>query len=168
MLRKELVISGGSILILLVSGIIPQRLLLKPAQALASDLQAEELTSPGSVQDELWSSSGPAGGYGARLAISTSNPDVLYAGSYGGVYRSTDGGVTWVRTTIHSSIFALQVAPDDALVAYAGTPNGVYKTLDGGGIWTKIGLEGAQVNALAIQPGAPLLSMLAPGSPPNL
>ena len=49
-----------------------------------------------------------------------------------------------------------RIAPDDALVVYAGTPNGVYKTLDGGGIWTKIGLAGAQVNALAIQPGDPL------------
>ena len=105
MFRKGLVISGGVVLILLVSSIFLHHLLLRPAQALANNLQAEELTGPESGQDEMWSSSGPAGGYGARLAISTSNPDVLYAGSYGGVYRSTDGGVTWVRTTIHSSIF---------------------------------------------------------------
>jgi len=76
--------------------------------------------------------------------------------SYGGVYRSTDSGVNWTRTTLHSTIYALQVAPNDSQIVYAGTPDGVYKTLDGGGVWTKIGLAGAQVNALAIQPGDPL------------
>ena len=156
MLRRNLVISVVFSLILLVSSILPQRLLFRPTQARASDIPVNELTGPGSVQDDSWSSTGPAGGYGACLAISTSDPDVLYACSYGGVYRSTDSGVNWTRTTIHSTIYALQVAPNDSQIVYAGTPDGVYKTLDGGGVWTKIGLAGAQVNALAIQPGDPL------------
>src|SRR5512143_1394149 len=95
MLRRNLVISVGFSLILLVSSILPQRLLFRPRQALASDLRVNELNSPGSRQDDIWNSSGPAGGYGACLAISTSDPDVLYACSYGGVYHSTDIGKNW-------------------------------------------------------------------------
>src|SRR5262249_4448502 len=91
------------------------------------------------------------------LAISRTNPAVLYAGSdrlldgggnklpAGGVYKSADGGSNWkaVNTGLppDSQIKVLAVDPTNAAVVYAGVYNssgvlgGVYKSADGGGSW---------------------------------
>ncbi|MBV9133381.1 MAG: glycosyl hydrolase [Chloroflexi bacterium] len=94
------------------------------------------------------------------LAISESDPNVLYAGmgetnirgnvSHGdGVYRSTDGGRSWqnvgLRQTRH--IARIRIDPRDPDIAYVAAfghvygPNperGVYRTLDGGKNWDRI------------------------------
>jgi len=100
-----------------------------------------------------------AGAVGA-LAISESDPNVLYAGmgetnirgnvSHGdGVYRSTDGGRTWqnlgLRQTRH--IARIRIHPRDPDLAYVAAfghvygPNperGIYRTSDGGKSWERI------------------------------
>jgi hypothetical protein len=88
------------------------------------------------------------------VAISASNPNVLYCGTsatgFGnGMYKSTDAAVTWtqVNTGITQTPLAVQwiaVSPADpntALIAIwdGGTANatdGVYKTTNGGTSWT--------------------------------
>ena len=94
------------------------------------------------------------------IAISRSNPNVMYAGtgeqnnrqstSYGnGVYRSDDGGETWrhlgLEETRHTG--KIQIHPTDPDIAYVGAlgnlwaasdDRGVYKTTDGGRSWEKI------------------------------
>jgi photosystem II stability/assembly factor-like uncharacterized protein len=85
------------------------------------------------------------------LAISASNPQVLYAGTnYGtndGVYKSTDAGGSWTRliTGIQETqrgIQAIAVDPTNPDVAYIAvfdgvtdSPVGLYKTTDGGNNW---------------------------------
>lgn len=85
------------------------------------------------------------------LGISTSNPQVLYAGTnFGandGVYKSTDGGGNWTRmvTGIQEAqrgIQAIVVDPTNSDVAYIAvfdgvtdSPVGLYKTTDGGNNW---------------------------------
>jgi len=108
------------------------------------------------------------------MAISTSNPQVLYAGTnYGtndGVYKTTDGGGSWTRlingiqeTT--RGIQAIAVDPTNADVAYIAvfdglvdSPVGLYKTTDGGSNWNaSINGIGAIKNflSLAIDPANP-------------
>jgi photosystem II stability/assembly factor-like uncharacterized protein len=94
------------------------------------------------------------------LAISESDPNVLYAGmgetnirgnvSHGdGVYRSTDGGRSWqnvgLRQTRH--VARIRIHPRNPEVVYVAAfghvygPNperGVYRTLDGGRSWEHI------------------------------
>ena len=94
------------------------------------------------------------------VAISASNPDIVYAGmgerdirgdiSYGdGVYKSTDGGKTWKHLGLEDTqnISKIQVDPKDPNTIYAAAlghvygPNqarGVYKSTDGGTTWSKI------------------------------
>jgi photosystem II stability/assembly factor-like uncharacterized protein len=101
----------------------------------------------------------PIGSIGA-LAAAPSDPKIIYAGtgesdirsdlsSGNGVYRSVDGGLTWMHVGLEdtSQISRIVVNPQDARVVYVGAlghaygPNaerGVYKTEDGGEHWTKI------------------------------
>lgn len=44
-----------------------------------------------------WTSEGPYGGSVFRLFVNPSSPSVLYAGTTGGIFRSDDAGVSWVR-----------------------------------------------------------------------
>ena len=78
----------------------------------------------------------PGGGLIAALAISPSNPSIVYAGSWGGgLYRSPDGGGTWAwksQGLLNQTVVSIAVDPTDPNIAYAGTYRGkVFKTADG-------------------------------------
>jgi photosystem II stability/assembly factor-like uncharacterized protein len=94
------------------------------------------------------------------IDISRSNPDVLYVGtgehalrgdvSHGdGVYKSTDGGDTWVNVGLRDTrqIARVVIHPEDSDTVYVAAighfagPNrerGVFKTTDGGKTWEHI------------------------------
>ena len=94
------------------------------------------------------------GGTIGSIAVSASNPDVVYVGtgeyavrsnvSHGdGVFRTTDGGKTWTSLGLAETqqIARVVVHPTNPDIAYVGAlghifgPNherGVYKTTDGG------------------------------------
>jgi photosystem II stability/assembly factor-like uncharacterized protein len=94
------------------------------------------------------------------IAIASSNPNVIYAGSGesdirgdvvmgDGVYRSIDAGKTWHYAGLRDThtISKLVIDPRDPNVVYAASmghvfaPNaerGVFKTTDGGATWRKI------------------------------
>jgi photosystem II stability/assembly factor-like uncharacterized protein len=84
------------------------------------------------------------------------DPTTYYFGSTGGgVWKSTDGAVTWhpmFDKEGTSSIGSLAVAPSDPNIVYVGTGeaclrgnishgDGIYKTLDGGRSWKNVGLR---------------------------
>ena len=94
------------------------------------------------------------------LAVSPSDPNVIYAGtgettirtdvSYGdGVYRSTDGGKTWTHLGLEETrhIGEIRIHPADpdlvyvAALGHAFGPNperGVYRSRDGGANWEHV------------------------------
>ena len=93
------------------------------------------------------------------IAVSQSNPDVLYVGtgegnnsrtiySGDGVYKSTDAGKTWTNVGLKDShhVGRIVIHPTDANTAYVAAlghlysdneERGLYKTIDGGKTWTK-------------------------------
>jgi photosystem II stability/assembly factor-like uncharacterized protein len=100
---------------------------------------------------------GPAviGGRIDDFAVVEKNSDIIYtATASGGVWRTTDGGITWKPIFEHvgpMSIGAIAVSQQDPSVVWAGTgePNnrnssswgaGVYKSSDSGDSWTMVGL----------------------------
>jgi photosystem II stability/assembly factor-like uncharacterized protein len=81
----------------------------------------------------------------------------VFAGTYlGGIYKSTDGGVSWTTvstTTAITTVLALAASPNYAQdrTVLAGTENGVYKSTDGGDSWRWVG-PSCPVYALSFSP----------------
>jgi uncharacterized protein (TIGR03437 family) len=97
-----------------------------------------------------------------NLKVSRSNPTVLYLASvFGGLVKSSDGGLTWQSARLPLSIgistqLVYALDPTDANAVYAAN-NEVYKTTDGGVTWVLAsnGLGGGLVRALAVSASAP-------------
>lgn len=113
------------------------------------------------------------------VAVSPSNPDIVYAGggerdvrgnvSHGdGIYKTTDGGKTWTHVGLAETQTTARIAvhptnPDVVYVAALGHvygPNkerGVYKTTDGGKSWRLVLFESDRAGAvhLVMDPGDP-------------
>lgn len=103
-----------------------------------------------------WTSGGPYGGCITCMAMSYSDPDILYLGTEYGFYQTGDGGDTWKRTAFSgSAVKAVQVDPNNAEGVYVGTADGVYKSNDSGNAWNLVGLSGKHVVAMAIDPSDP-------------
>ena len=106
------------------------------------------------------------------IAVADSNHNVIYVGtgeacirgniSYGdGIYKSTDGGKTWINISLKDTqhVGAVIIDPrnsDVVLVAALGHaygPNpdrGVYRTSDGGKTWTKVLYKDEKTGAIDV------------------
>jgi photosystem II stability/assembly factor-like uncharacterized protein len=81
----------------------------------------------------------------------------LYVGTYGGVYKSTDEGASFVQASagLTGPVHSLAADPKSPGHLVAGTPGGgAFETRDGGGSWVpSSGLSSTDVSALAFDPG---------------
>jgi photosystem II stability/assembly factor-like uncharacterized protein len=120
---------------------------------------------------------------GGRVTAVTgvpSQPRTFYMGvASGGLFRTTDGGATWVPLTDGKvpvgSMGAIAVADSNPDIIYLGTGSdgvrsnvstgrGVYKTTDGGRTWSFAGLYNAgQIGAVRIHPSNPDVAWVASG-----
>ena len=96
------------------------------------------------------------------LAIDPVTPTTLYAGTWGGVFKSTDGGGNWSAVNTGENfpyVEALVIDSATPTTLYAGMNfgQGVFKSTDGGANWSTIntGLTATYVEELAIDPAAP-------------
>ncbi len=87
----------------------------------------------------------------------------LWLGAHTGLFRSEDGGRTWVPVALpvrhHApDVMAIAIHPQDPALLYVGThQGGVLRSADGGKSWTAMngGLGGLDVHGLAIDPHTP-------------
>jgi photosystem II stability/assembly factor-like uncharacterized protein len=72
------------------------------------------------------------------------NPNIIYACTTDGLYRSTDAGVNWSRILTRIYVSDIAIHPTNTNLIVVGTGNltntgkGIYRTTDGGANWTKI------------------------------
>ncbi len=114
------------------------------------------------IQSVTWSRRGPAnvGGRTRALGIDVTNPDlILAAGVSGGMWRSTDAGMTWSKTTQSSDLHIVTSLVQDTRSGktdtwYYGTGefsgsagshqgaffrgDGIFKSTDGGITWVQL------------------------------
>ena len=135
-------------------------------ESVSSPLQGQETSSPASYAEEFWSSLewrnvGPArGGRAIAAAGSTERPFEYYMGTTGGgLWKTTDGGLTWDPVTDgkigSASIGAVGVCEANPDIVYLGTGetqlrgnvqqgDGAYRSTDGGESWEHVGLAETQ------------------------
>ncbi len=129
--------------------------------ALAGPAAAQEGFDAGLYDALEWRNIGPArGGRSTAAAGSAARPlEYWFGATGGGVWKTTDGGVTWSNVSDghlgSASVGAVQVCAADPDVVYIGTGetqlrgnvqqgDGVYRTTDGGESWEHLGLREAQ------------------------
>lgn len=99
------------------------------------------------------------------IAVHPQNPDLVYAGTFkskgkGGVYRSIDGGRTWLpmrRGLRDANVLSLAIDPRRPNILYAGIYKGrhaLYRSNDGGDTWKPIaeGIGQQDVFAVVVHP----------------
>lgn len=85
-----------------------------------------------------------------QLAVSPSNPDVLY-GSYGAIQSSRDGGKTWaIAGDAPAKLIDLAVSPSDPDIVYAATEDGLMVSRDGAASWQPPILAGVAVTTVEL------------------
>jgi photosystem II stability/assembly factor-like uncharacterized protein len=67
------------------------------------------------------------------LLINSQNPQILYAGTMGGVFKTEDGSENWFR--VGDGTHLLMDYQDNSHI-YARDENGIYETTDQGNTWT--------------------------------
>ena len=108
---------------------------------------------PKPIQNEYWSGNADASGRVCDILIDPGDPNIVYiAGAQGGVWKTTDGGMTWTPLTDALSSLAsgdLAMDPFNNNIIYYGTGeqhfsgdsyygDGLFKTSNAGSTWVKM------------------------------
>jgi photosystem II stability/assembly factor-like uncharacterized protein len=119
-----------------------------------------------------WREIGPfRGGRSVAVAGSAKRPYEYYFGTTGGgVFKTTDGGVTWAPVTdkyFGGTIGAIGISESNPDIVYVGAGeypirgnvshgDGVWRTSDGGKTWTSLGLlDSRQISRVRVHPTNP-------------
>ena len=115
---------------------------------------------PEDVEDGWVQTNGPMGGYMNTVKLQPGNPETLFAGGYGGVFKSVNGGASWERlpqfVPAAQPVFDLFIDPSNPLIMYALSGQ-LHKTTDGGQSWTALDVagDGTYLRCGAMHPASP-------------
>jgi photosystem II stability/assembly factor-like uncharacterized protein len=95
-----------------------------------------------------WKNIGPEGGSIISLAINPVNDNIVYAGTTSNVYKSVNGGITWIAISAaldNHRIYNIAIDPEMPTTLYVGTDYPVvFKSTDGGKTWNALNVSKAQ------------------------
>lgn len=138
--------------------------------------QGQELRKQAELSESsvAWEFAGPVniGGRTSDIEYDPINPNIVYAGAAtGGVFKSTDSGVTWFSVFDDQAVLPIgdiAVDPVNSNIVYVGTGEangghnnfaggGMYKSTNGGTNWEMIGLQNTvSIGRIIIDPLNPL------------
>ena len=160
---------------------IPIALLISAAVVISqlADTSAsfsQEAAKAGEFKNLKYRSIGPAaGGRVCRVTGVPGNSLVYYgATASGGVWKSTDGGLTWkpIFDEQTSSAGSIAVAPSNPNVVYVGSGeanirgdvvvgDGIYKSIDAGKTWKHVWKQEGQIGTMIVHPSNPDIAFAA-------
>jgi len=141
----------------------------RPARLYLGTVDAHVFSS----EDEgrSWELAGRPGGRAdlvvQSLAVDPRDPRVVYAGGWtldpaagGGLYRSSDGGLSWQSAGLQGhAVRAVAVAPSAPNTIVAGALDGVFRSTDAGRSWARISPEAnsdlRNLDSVAVDPNHP-------------
>ena len=152
-------------------------LLVSPARAQGGAANAAPAARAAAYDSTLfaplrWREIGPyRGGRSVAVAGSSQRPHEYFMGTTGGgVFKTTDGGITWQPITdkyFGGPVGAIAIAPSNPDVVYVGTGEapirgnvtygeGVWKSTDAGKTWSFLGLRDTrQISSIQVHPTNP-------------
>ncbi|KXK34924.1 MAG: glycosyl hydrolase [Chlorobi bacterium OLB6] len=84
----------------------------------------------------------PSGGRVYAFAIAPSDSTRMYGGTNSDIYRSTDGGRTWLGSGYNEPVYSISVHPVQPNEAVTAGLYGVRRTTDGGVTWKSASVSG--------------------------
>jgi len=91
----------------------------------------------------------------SAFAINARNPQIVYAGSGRGVFKSSNGGASWQAVNeglTDRYVFDLAIDQHHPTILYAATNSGVFKTTNAGRGWRATSMPSISTIALALHP----------------
>ena len=81
---------------------------------------------------------------GIVIAVAGTTPATIWAASYNTIFKSVDGGTTFVQTALDVSLYSLAVDPNDTthLISGLHEADGIVESIDGGDSWQVVGGTG--------------------------
>jgi photosystem II stability/assembly factor-like uncharacterized protein len=91
------------------------------------------------------------------IELDPTNPDIVYAGTTKGLFRTANKGEQWERigqSLPDLFVSSIVIHPTEPSVIYVGGPRGVWKSSDSGKTWQEMnqGLATLNVRSLAMAP----------------
>ena len=169
MRMRQIAILG--LMILLITGLALQT--VQARQESKKNSSFEESIRLDLFKNLVWRNIGPANMMGRVTDVEgvPGNANIVYVGTAsGGVWKTVNGGVTWIPVFDDQSIASigdLALEPGNPDVVYVGSGesnvrnsvsfgNGVYKSPDGGKTWWNMGLEETEhISRIVINPKNP-------------
>lgn len=110
-----------------------------------------------------WVSAGIEGGQIHEIVTDPERPEIIYAATSAGVFRSDNAGATWAPASDGirdhrgflpiDGVTTIEIDPNDPTVIYAGTRVGLWKSMNEAGTWSSAasGLRHENGSSLSIQ-----------------
>ncbi|MBA7672648.1 Ycf48-like protein [subsurface metagenome] len=114
-------------------------------------------------QRGAWGPPGMKAGQPIGIVADPDDPMMVYVNNYtGGVFKSTDGGETWVDWShgyTGADMYTVTVAHNNPKIVYAGSRSGPFRSYDGGTSWAGLlypnFIGQSEVPAIAVNPQNP-------------
>lgn len=97
-----------------------------------------------------------------RVLINPNDPNMIFAATSTGVFKSIDAGDTWTRVLSSGNVKDLELKPGDPSVVYAASSSGFYKSTNTGSSFTLVSTAGGLLSsslvnrmAIAVTPANP-------------